>query len=35
MAEFVKDGNESLPSKAVVNFLSIAGIVNTQHSGFS
>lgn len=30
-----KDGDEALPSKEVVNFLTMAGIIDTQHSGFS
>lgn len=34
-AVFFKDGDESLPSKEVAIFLTIAGTINTQYSGFS
>jgi hypothetical protein len=35
MVEFFKDGDETLASKAVVNFLTITGTINTQHTVFS
>ena len=35
MVEIFKDGYETLASKAVVNFLTINEIINTQHIEFS
>ena len=35
MVEISKDGDETLASKAVVNFLTINEIINTQHIEFS
>ena len=35
MVEFFKDGDKTVASKAVMNFLTITGIINTQHSEYS